>query len=84
MAGVWQQHPRYTLAFRLARSEHLYQQMLMDRKALIKKWGPTVQDHMVKCYRVPFSTLVGFLNHEPFPAYTTIDFASAAYNCPHE
>jgi len=71
--------PRYThledrdLPSRVARSDRIYNKLLLDRKDLIKKFGPTPNDVAL------FPP-----NKDPWPAYTVWDFFPAAYNCPHE
>ncbi|KAJ7175784.1 methyltransferase domain-containing protein [Mycena filopes] len=63
----------HDLPNRLARSERIYSKLLLDRKELITKFGPTPND------------VVSFPpNKDPWPAYTVWDFFPAAYNCPHE
>ncbi|KAJ7701825.1 methyltransferase domain-containing protein [Mycena rosella] len=61
------------LPSRLARSERIYNKLLVDRKGLIKKFGPKPKDIAL------FPPGV-----KPWPAYTVWDFFPAAYNCPHE
>ncbi|KAJ7366777.1 methyltransferase domain-containing protein [Mycena albidolilacea] len=58
---------------RLARSDKIYEKLLLDRKELIKKFGPTPNDVAL------FPP-----NKNPWPAYTVWDFFPAAYNCPFE
>jgi len=58
---------------RLAYSEGVYQDILVQRKGLIAKYGPTVDKiEMFPPYEAPF------------PAYTAWDYFPAAFNCPHE
>ncbi|KAJ6591179.1 methyltransferase domain-containing protein [Mycena vulgaris] len=61
------------LSSRLARSERIYNKLLVDRQGLIKKFGPTPKDVAL------FPP-----NVSPWPAYTVWDFFPASYNCPHE
>ncbi|KAJ7626688.1 hypothetical protein DFH06DRAFT_1443784 [Mycena polygramma] len=63
----------HDLPNRVARSDKIYNKLLLDRKELIKKFGPTPNDVAV------FPP-----NKDPWPAYTVWDFFPAAYNCPHE
>ncbi|KAJ7069857.1 methyltransferase domain-containing protein [Mycena amicta] len=73
---------------RIARSERIYNKLLVDRKvsstrpqlrlvtsvqALIKKFGPTPNDVAL------FPP-----DKDPWPAYTVHDFFAPAFNCPHE
>jgi len=58
---------------RLAYSEGVYQDLLSQRKLLIQKHGPTVEQIEMFPPAVP-----------PWPAYTAWDFFPAAFNCPHE
>ncbi|KAJ7777901.1 methyltransferase domain-containing protein [Mycena maculata] len=63
----------YDLPSRLARSEKIYNKLLVDRQGLIKKFGPTPKE--IDLFPP---------NVNPWPAYTVWDFFPAAYNCPHE
>ncbi|KAJ7115781.1 methyltransferase domain-containing protein [Mycena epipterygia] len=63
----------HDLPSRLARSERIYNKLLVERQGLIKKFGPTPKDIAL------FPPDVN-----PWPAYTVWDFFPAAYNCPHE
>ncbi|KAJ7935562.1 methyltransferase domain-containing protein [Mycena leptocephala] len=63
----------HDLPNRLARSDRIYNKLLLDRKELIKKFGPTPNDVAL------FPP-----NKDPWPAYTVWDFFPAAFNCPHE
>ncbi|KAJ7179936.1 methyltransferase domain-containing protein [Mycena crocata] len=65
--------PDQDLPQRVARSDRIYNKLLLDRKELIKKFGPTPNDVAL------FPP-----NKDPWPAYTVWDFFPAAYNCPHE
>jgi len=65
--------PDADLPNRVARADSIYQKLLLDRKDLIKKFGPTPNDVAL------FPP-----NKDPWPAYTVWDFFPAAYNCPHE
>jgi len=58
---------------RLAYSEGVYQDLLVQRKALIAKHGPTVDKIEMFPPAMP-----------PYPAYTAWDFFPAVFNCPHE
>ncbi|KAJ7505397.1 methyltransferase domain-containing protein [Mycena galericulata] len=70
-------HPAFLedhdLPNRVARSERIYNKLLLDRKDLIQKFGPT-----------PADVALFPPNKDPWPAYTVWDFFPAAYNCPHE
>nr|GAT60361.1 predicted protein [Mycena chlorophos] len=59
------------LQTRVARSEQRYNKALLERKELIKKWGPTARD-------------ISLLPQEFGKAYTVWDFFPPAFNCPHE
>ncbi|KAJ7212193.1 methyltransferase domain-containing protein [Mycena pura] len=63
----------HDLPNRIARSDRIYDKLLLDRKELVKKFGPTPNDVAL------FPP-----DKEPWPAYTVWDFFPAAYNCPHE
>jgi len=61
------------LEHRLQQSHKIYDKLLEDRKALIKKFGPEPSDIAL------FPPDVA-----PWPPYTVWDFFPATFNCPHE
>ncbi|KAI5989787.1 methyltransferase domain-containing protein [Pisolithus orientalis] len=62
-----------SLPARLQRAERVYQNVVSDRKDMIRKYGPTSRHiHMFPP------------DKDPWPAYTTWSFFPPAFDCPHE
>lgn len=58
---------------RMERAHHIYNKVLVNRKKLIDRFGPSPKD-------IP----VFPEDKAPWPPYTVWDFFPAAFNCPHE